>query len=333
MSYELKTPVAMLIYRRPHTTEKVFEAVRQAKPPKLLVVANAPRPEKEGEAEKCAQTRAIIERVDWDCEVLTNYADSYLSCLGRIYSGLDWVFNTVEQAIILEDDCVPHPSFFRYCQELLEHYQDDERIVAVCGDNFQMGRRRTEDSYYFSRYTHFWGWASWRRAWQNYDPEMKLWPELRDKGWLTDVLGDPKAVRWWRNTFQTTYDKGIDTWDWQWIFASWVQNGLAIAPNVNLVSNIGFNAAAAHTGDVYDWRANMPTQEMTFPLKHPQAVIQNAKADAFEQQEYYDFLTNQRALKHRLRRKIRRAKRILQESRNGQDYGGVFGLLGQMVKG
>jgi hypothetical protein len=310
----LNTPVAMLIFKRPQTTEKVFEAIRQAKPAKLLVVANTLSKRQDDELDAaCAATRAIIEQVDWECEVLKNYADTYMGCKQRIYSGLDWVFTQVDRAIVLEDDCVPNPTFWQFCDEMLDRYQDDERVVAVTGDNFQLGRKRTPYSYYFSRYTHFWGWASWRRAWQHYDPGMTRWPELRDSGWLTEFLGDADAANWWQETFQRTYDQKVDTWDWQWILSCWLQNGLTVVPNVNLVSNIGFNAGATHTGDGGDWRANMLTESLQFPLQHPPTVSRHEAADRFEQWEYYNFLTNQRALEYRLKRKFRVAKRTLQE--------------------
>ena len=238
--WQLTTPVAFLIFNRPHFTERVFAAIAAAKPPKLLVVADGPRPDRQGEAEQCDATRHIIERVDWDCQVLTNYSNAHLGCKRRVSSGLDWVFGTVDEAIILEDDCLPHPSFFRFCQELLQRYRDDERIAQIGGVNFQRGRRRTDYSYYFSRYAHIWGWASWRRAWRHYDVALKAWPLIRNGSWLGDMLGNPKEVRYWQDIFQAVFDEKIDTWDYQWLFASWLQNALTVLPSVNLVSNIGF---------------------------------------------------------------------------------------------
>src|SRR5512139_3287315 len=173
--WQLKTPVAFIIFNRPDTAERVFAEIAKARPPKLLVVADGPRANRSGEAEKCAATRAIIDRVDWDCEVLTNFSDTNLGCKNRVSSGIDWVFEQVPEAIILEDDCLPHPTFFRFCEELLERYRDDERIGMISGDNFQLGQKRTDASYYFSRYNHIWGWASWRRAWRHYDREASAW--------------------------------------------------------------------------------------------------------------------------------------------------------------
>lgn len=281
--WNLKTPVAFLVFKRPDTTEKVYEVIRQAKPPKLLVVADGPRPDKPGEAEKCAAVRAIIDRVDWDCEVLTNYADMNLGCKQRVASGLDWVFDTVEEAIILEDDCVPHITFFRFCEELLERYRHDERIMSISGLSVPKEIRRTDDSYHFSRYNRIWGWATWRRAWQFYDVEMRLWPEFRDKNFLNDILKDFQAVNYWMNVFQNCYEGQINTWDYQWKFACWVQNGLSIIPSVNFVRNIGFGDDATHTTHTKGPEAYLPLEEMPFPLRHPQFLISDAQTDTFLQ--------------------------------------------------
>ena len=298
----IDTPIAFLIFNRPDTTEKVFEAIREAKPPKLLVVADGPRKDRPGEAEKCQATRAIIDRVDWQCEVLTNYADLNLGCKLRVSSGLDWVFNNVEEVIILEDDCLPHPSFFRFCEELLNYYRDDRRIMAISGDNFQFGRKRTEYSYYFSRYHHCWGWASWRRAWQHYDIEMKLWQRIRDGNWLESILEEPSAIRYWSKIFQATYDQDINTWDYQWMFTCWLQSGLTVLPNVNLVSNIGFGREGTHTKDSKIKFANLPVQQMHFPLQHPPFMIRCTLADRFTQERIF-----QSGLLARIKKKIQQA--------------------------
>ncbi|PAX60058.1 glycosyltransferase family 2 protein [Brunnivagina elsteri] len=283
----MKTPVAFLIFNRPDTTEKVFEAIRQAKPPKLLVVADGPRPDRPGEAEKCQAAREIIKQVDWDCEVLTNYSDVNLGCKKRVASGLDWVFENVEEAIILEDDCLPHPTFFPFCEELLDKYRDDNRIMTISGDNFQFGKTRNKDSYYFSRYNHCWGWASWRRAWQHYDIEMKNWEKVRDEGWLKDIFCDSSSVKYWENIFQRTYEGKIDTWDYIWTYCCWLQNGLTILPNVNLVSNIGFGNEGTHTKSKKNIFANIPAEEMRFLLQHPSFVIRNEKADSLTQRTLF----------------------------------------------
>ncbi|MFA4828256.1 MAG: hypothetical protein WC855_04715 [Thermodesulfovibrionales bacterium] len=278
---QLETPVAFLVFNRPDATARVFEAIRAARPPRLLVVADGPRVDRPGDTEKCQATRAILQRVDWPCEVLTNYSDVNLGCKGRVSSGLDWVFRNVEEAIILEDDCLPHPTFFRFCEELLEKYRDDERVMMISGDNFQFGNKRTPYSYYFSHFTHIWGWASWRRAWKYYDVNMKLWPEIRDHGWLYDVMGNARSAEYWSGIFNKVYDNKINTWDYQWTFACWVQNGLTVLPNNNLISNIGFYHEATHTSTIISPFANMETKPMIFPLSHPPYMIRDSVADSY----------------------------------------------------
>ncbi len=134
----MKTPVTFIIFKRPDTTEKVFEVIRQAQPEKLFVIADGPRDDREGEAEKCEATRSIIEKVDWDCEVIKNYSDINLGCAKRVSSGINWVFENVEESIILEDDCIPDLTFFRFSEELLEKYRDDTRIASITAQNCQL---------------------------------------------------------------------------------------------------------------------------------------------------------------------------------------------------
>ncbi|WP_375503172.1 glycosyltransferase family 2 protein [uncultured Nostoc sp.] len=285
----MQTPITFIIFKRPQTTEKVFEAIRKAKPTKLFVIADGARTDREGEAEKCEATRAIIERVDWDCEVIKNYSDINLGCAKRVSSGLDWVFNNVEETIILEDDCIPHPSFFRYSEELLEKYRNDTRIATISAQNLQFGRKRTNYSYYFSRYSHCWGWASWRRAWQHYDLTIKLWKEVQAENILHDILADQKAINYWRRIFQSVYNNPTSiTWDYQWTFACWMQGSLSIIPNVNLVSNVGTGADATHfTSNQKFSFINMSMEAMEFPLKHPPFIVRNREADNFTQKTVY----------------------------------------------
>lgn len=284
----MKTPVAFFIFRRPDTTERVFEVIRQAKPSKLLVVADGPRTDRPGEAEKCAAARAIIERVDWECEVLKNYSDVNLGPKQRGASAISWVFEQVEEAIILEDDCIPHPTFFRFCEELLDYYRDDQRIMGIYGDNFWRGEhRRTEDSYYFSRLTPIWGWATWRRAWKYYDVTMKLWPMVKEDNWLRDILRNERVTKIWTNTFQEIYEDKIDAWDYQWTFACWLQSGISVVSNSNLISNCGFNAEATHTTDPDSSRANGSIEAMAFPLQHPSFMICDIQKEELICKQYY----------------------------------------------
>ena len=283
----LRTPVAFIIFNRPETTQRVFDVIRQAKPSQLFVIADGSRRGHPQDEEKCAAARAITERVDWKCDVSTNFADINMGCKKRISSGLDWVFSQVEQAIILEDDCLPHPTFFHFCQELLDRYKYDNRIMMISGDNYQFGRNKTEYSYYFSRYTHIWGWATWKRAWDFFDVNMELWPALRDSDWLEGIFDEERSVKFWLNIFDSLYDGNIDTWDYPWMMSCWIQNGLSILPSLNMVSNIGFGFDATNTISMTDY-ANMKTYSADHPLKHPPLVTRHEQADQHTQLIHYE---------------------------------------------
>jgi hypothetical protein len=276
----LKTPVGFLIFNRPDLTEKVFSAIAQAKPRKLFVIADGPRSDRLGEAEKCEQTRSVIQKVDWDCEVITNFSDVNMGCGRREASGFDWVFSQVEEAIFLEDDTFPTPSFFGFCEAMLERYRHDDRVMHINGDN-SVNQNRTDDSYYFSKCIHGWGWASWRRAWEHYDYGMRTWPHFKQSGLLESIFDDPYEQRFWVGIFDQMYQdpQVIDTWDYQWIYACWMQSGLAIAPNKNLISNLGFNRDdAAHTkGD--DPRSQLSIEDIETMIKHPEFMVRHRGAD------------------------------------------------------
>ncbi len=304
----LNTAVLFLVFNRPDTTKQVFEAIRKAKPPRLYVAADGAREEKLGEDEKVEQSRQIATNVDWPCEVMTLFREENLGCKHAVSSAIDWFFENEEMGVILEDDCLPHPTFFRFCEELLEYYRDDERIGMISGDNFQFGQKRTEASYYFSRYNYIWGWASWRRAWKHYDREATAWPMLRDGGWLEGLISNPSERKFWTTVFQDVYEGRIDTWDYQWTLASWTQGMVAIQPNVNLISNIGFGCDATHThcGSIY---ADMKVEPIDFPLRHPEIVLPHFEADVYTSKGMFTA-----SLSHRVMQKIRSLIRLGRKS-------------------
>jgi hypothetical protein len=277
----MRAPVVIILFNRPQLTARVFAEIARARPSQLLVIADGPRPGRADDAEKCAAARAIVDRVDWTCEVLRNYSDVNLGVGRRPATGLRWVFEQVEEAVILEDDCLPHPTFFPYCDELLERYREDERVMHIAGGNWHFRQTQSPFSYFFSCYCWSCGWATWRRAFQYYDPDITLWPTLRATPWLLDILGDPRVVEFWQSKFDLAHTVGLEQtgWDWQWLFACWAQRGLSILPSTNLISNIGFGEDATHTKRIDDQRANVPLREMPFPLIHPPYMVRDTEAD------------------------------------------------------
>ena len=279
------TPILFIIFNRPDVTARVFAEIRKAKPKQLFVVADGPRDSKIGEKDKCEVTRRIIEAVDWDCEVRKDFSDVNLGCKIRVSTGISWFFTQVESGIILEDDCLPDQSFFYFCQNLLERYKNDERVMMISGDNFQFGQTYGAGSYYFSKFCHIWGWASWRRAWDKYDVAIKTFPEFKAQNKIKDLWSDEKIQEHWLNIFQKVYDNQIDTWDYQWTYSVWQQNGLAIIPNVNLISNIGFGAEATHTKREGLF-SEMPSHSLN-DIIHPTEVKLNKAADDHYCRKYF----------------------------------------------
>jgi hypothetical protein len=311
----IKTPVLFLIFNRPDTTARVFAAIRAARPKHLFIAADGPRHSHATDADLCSQTRAIIEKIDWPCELKTKLNDSNLGCKTAVSSAITWFFDNVEEGIILEDDCLPDPSFFDYCEQLLHRYRDEPRIMHISGDNFQKPSREYSADIYFSIYNHIWGWATWKRAWALYDVNMSDFT-LHETSEILQSMTDNIAFRdYWLQIFQNTHEGKINTWDYQWTYAMWRKNALAILPRVNLISNIGFGSEGTHTTTI-NWMANLPTSELRLQ-SFPTEIATDVRADLYTSAKVFEipashwirYLRKARA-KLRLRTQLRNFLRI-----------------------
>jgi hypothetical protein len=283
----LRTPVALLIFNRPEMTRRVAERIAAARPPRVLVFGDGPRADHPTDGDRVRQTQAVIDRIDWPCDVVTNYSATNLGTKYRPATGLDWVFDQVEEAIFLEDDCLPHPSFFRFCDELLERYRHDERVMMVSGDNFMPNPPITPYSYLFNTWVGIWGWATWRRAWQHYDVDLRSWEALRETSFLSERLPNPGVRQLWHDYFDRIVSGATLTWDHQWQFACLRRGGLSAVPQTNLVSNVGFGPDAAHYVTVDPLLSDLPVTEMRFPLQHPASIMANREYDGFVERELF----------------------------------------------
>jgi hypothetical protein len=265
----LDTPVVLAIFNRPDFTEVVFQAIAQARPKRLFVLADGPR--SPDEAELCARTRAVIQRVDWDCEVNTDFADVNLGCRRRFASGFDRVFSQVDEAIVLEDDCVPDPTFFRFCQVMLDRYRDDTRVMMITGSNYLGSWKADSQSYHFSYFGSPWGWASWKRAWKFYDVTMKAWGDPSAKERIRNVFADEECFALQAGRFDA-YANPTDrhSWDLPWSFARLMQSGLTVVPAVNLISNRG--CLGGNSLPPTHPIANLPTAPVSFPIRFQDSV-------------------------------------------------------------
>jgi len=280
LHYNVKSPILFLIFNRPDVTALVFEQIRKVKPSKLYVAADGARKNKEKEAELCQETRAILNQVDWDCEIKTLFREENLGCKYAVSSAISWFFDNEEEGIILEDDCLPQNDFFFFCDTLLEKYRNVKEIKHISGCNFQFGKEWGEGSYYFSNLTHVWGWASWKRVWNDYDVELNQFKSIDVKPIFESLFGNEIVAARWNSIYNDLLEKKIDTWDYQLAISNMVNDGLTIIPNVNLIKNIGFGSDATHTFDKND-----PVTSLEFGnlenIIHPKLIKVQKEADFF----------------------------------------------------
>lgn len=283
----LNTPVGIFLYNRPDLTEVVFNAIAEAKPKKLFVMSDAPaKPEDE---EKVRQCRDIIERVDWDCEVMKKYPEQNLGARDNVPEGVQWVFSQVDECIFLEDDCLPDQSFFSFCESLLEYYRDDERVMHINGGNFLFNRIPVSDSYYFSRYMFTgYGWASWKRAWKYYDLDMQSLPDFEEKNLMRFLFDDQEELEFWTQKFNEVVSGELISYCYPMLYSGWSQGGLGIMPSVNLVSNLGFRPDGVHTKTGWDrmYLAKIPRSSIC-EITHPKYMVRHRDADRYLFQIYF----------------------------------------------
>lgn len=280
----LKTaPIIFIFFNRPDYTQIVFEQIKLAKPSKLFLISDGPRDDNNEDIILCAKSRKIVENIDWKCDVKINYSQFNLGCKKRVSSGISWAFNFTEEAIILEDDCVPNMSFFLFCTELLIKYKNHDNIYQINGSCF-LNIITIKESYFFSKYNHTWGWATWKRAWDKFEIENDNF----ENDFKSISFHSVNERKYWHKIFLKYFSGEIDTWDYPWMFTMWKNRGLSVYPTKNMVKNIGFREDATHTKSKSKFE-NMSLQNIN-KLSHPAHIFQNQKLDA-ENFEYV-FLNN-----------------------------------------
>jgi hypothetical protein len=303
-SYHVTSAVLFIIFNRPDETAKVFNAIRIARPAKLYLAADGPRTNRPEEQELCRQTREIAMQVDWDCEVKTLFRETNMGCKEAVSSAVSWFFENEEEGIILEDDCLPANSFFYFCDSMLERYRNDSRVRHISGGNFQFGIKRGDASYYFSKISHVWGWASWRRAWIDYDKNLTNYSDGEAKAAFYNIFDDEWIADSWYNIFKELKAGTIDTWDYQWSITNYFNNALCVMPNDNLISNIGFGSNATHTTQVNDKYALLPTSDID-QIIHPVYFLADKDADLYTTNDQFN-ITERRRQYNKPRKKLKR---------------------------
>ncbi len=263
--------VLFIVFNRPAPTARVFSAIRNARPSRLYIAADGPRNHCREDTDACRHVREIVSGVDWPCDVKIVFNSNNLGCTQAVISAITWFFDNEEEGIILEDDCLPHSGFFSYCRNLLDRYRNNEKVMAICGDNSIDSRISTPYSYAFTGFALVWGWASWARAWKHYNSSLPAPAQRKRVIWhVCQTKENFEAIQ---KTLEKIESGEMDTWDYIWNFSIWAQQGLCLIPKENLVSNIGFGAGASHTTDSTDFRANRPVYPLNFPLIHPDPGI------------------------------------------------------------
>lgn len=278
----MKSPVLCIIFNRPETTRKVFDVLKKVKPPKLYICAEGPRDNKPEDIELCKESRAIYDKIDWECDVHKYYREKNSGGCGPGVSGaITWFFENVDEGIILEDDIVPHPDFFAFCDDMLERYRDNSKIKCVCGYNiFFDGIREYPYSYYFSHYMHVWGWATWKRTWEEYEYSLIKVPRKKFENAVRKLPILKESKRGIMSNYEVmASDNPIDTWDFQLLFSTILHKGLNIIPTTNLCQNIGCGVEQATHTIAFDETIYNHVGSTIYPLSHPDKITQNKRLD------------------------------------------------------
>lgn len=269
-------PLLMIAFNRPEKTQRVFEAVRAAAPRRLYLAADGPRADVPSDSDRCRRARMVLENVDWPCKVQRLYQTDNLGCKRGVGTAIDWFLANEDSGIILEDDCLPSPDFFPFCAELLERYRDAPEVMMISGHNPLGLWNGSAASYAFTRTAPIWGWATWRRAWAQYDAEMTRWGEPGARALVRSRM-PPTEYRITSQRFDSVYEGRLDTWDFGWAFAILINKGVSVMPARNLISNIGFDSEATHTRRPSPHEVAVPTHRLELPLRHPPSTTPDGR--------------------------------------------------------
>lgn len=305
-------PVLLLGFNRPDLLSTLLNALRDARLRELFISLDGPRPSNPEDAVRCAEVRRIVEAVDWNAAVHINAREENLGCGMAVSSGISWALSHVERVIVLEDDCLPDASFFRFCDELLERFADDERVMQIAASNWGASVERYGGySYAFNAFAPVWGWATWRRAWELYEYRLDSWSRFKRSG-LFEGIGISRRFRSMMGYEWDAVRAGGGTWDHQWQYAVMRHRGLSVSPSHNLSVNLGFRADATNVNEPDYVFSHLPLESIEFPLRHPPEVALNPAVDALFEKVYWHkvgrpFRTYRRLVRsERIRRQVRK---------------------------
>jgi hypothetical protein len=293
--------ITIIIFNRPKETKALLDCLSEIKPKTLYVISDGPRPSQNEDISKVKATRDLINTIDWECNITKLYSDQNMGCMMRVSSGLSLVFDKEKYSIILEDDCIPNNSFFKFSAEMLIKYEHDCRIMSISGTRLASDIQNQEYSYSFSKYSICWGWSTWSRAWKLYNHDLTNLDINFQNHYLKSHLGGIRQELYWKYILKKLHKGKINSWAYRWMYSSWVNNGLSITPKVNTVTNIGSGAEATHTTDMNAF-LHKTDQKIAFPLAHPTTVQCDYIMDSWIEDKFYSksFLARFRWLANKL---------------------------------
>ena len=273
-------PVLLVIYNRIEDTHNLFQVLRQIKPVKLYVAADGTPRDKGYDYVTCLRTRSVI-MPEWNCEQKYLFKEEHLGKSKMIYQAISWFFEHEEEGIVLFDDTLPHVDFFHYCEQLLEKYRNVDEVMHIGANFLQRRKKGGNDSYYFSAYAFTWGFATWKRSWKNFDLKMTELEDVDINMLLSNYMTKLKEKKYWQRVYNILSKHRLDYWEYQYNFHIWQQNGLCIAPNTNLVKNVGFKNRKRRV------RRLMKETAPILPLRDPSEIFQNKNADRYTFKKVY----------------------------------------------
>lgn len=303
----INVPILILTFNRPNHTSKLADILRKYKVSKIYVSSDGPRDGNKKDVKMVKQTRGLFKNDRWpESDIHVKFEDENLGCKKAVSKAITWFFQHVEQGIILEDDCLPNESFFSFCEQMLDRYKGDDRIMHISGTTF-IGKNSDwiTDDYYYSCYPHCWGWATWKKSWERFDYDMKNWPLFKKSGFIENFIYNKIGARKWTEVFDTTHADKNSSWAYRWTYSCWENNGLSVHPKYNLVQNIGFDEHATHTKYSSNHHSDN-RKELDPPYKKPPFLVRDHRLDNYI--EDFHFQSN---LKSEIIKKLRKLKRWL----------------------
>ena len=275
-----KVPIVYICFNRPELTKRTFEYIKKIKPSKLFLIVDGPRKNNKQDTINCPRVKKIIQNINWKCKLYKNFSKDNLGLKNRVFSGLDWVFNNTNEAIILEDDCLPHKDFFFFCEAMLKKYKNSNKVKFITGNNFQIPKK-TEicEDYYFSKYSHIWGWATWKKTWFEVNRDDTFWKKKIFNSKFEMMKSSTKEKKYWKKMYNEVLDNKLNSWAIYLLFSIWKNKGLTVTPKINLIKNLGLSSGT-NTKKLHI-KLDISNKSLNKPLKHPKIIKVNFKKDLY----------------------------------------------------